>query len=124
MSEYLSLAALRRWDERTALVLALTGCVILATSLPSVKVSAALTAGAIVSIAVIVRPVVGLYSLAFSVPFGSSIEMSAGPFVVSATDALVGLTIFAWLAGLCIRPYSRVHIPPLMWPLIFMLSAF
>ncbi|MSQ14487.1 MAG: O-antigen ligase family protein [Dehalococcoidia bacterium] len=124
MTAYLSLVGLRRFDERTALVLALSGGVILATSVPSVEVSAALVAGAIVLIAVIIRPVIGLYSLAFSVPFGSGIGLPVGSVIVSATDALVGVTAFAWLAGLCTRRYPKIYIPPLMWPLILMLSAF
>ncbi len=80
-------------------------------------------AGAIILVAVFIRPVTGLYSLAFSVPFGSGIETSVGPFFVSITEALVVLTALGWIAGLSLRPSTRVFFPPLIWPIVLIVCA-
>ncbi len=110
-------------SDRIVILLALSGAIVLATSLPSLKLSVALVMGAILLVAVLLRPAIGLYSLAVSAPFGSGIEVSVGPFLVSVTDALVGLTVLAWIGYLSILRSARIHFPPLILPIILLLCA-
>jgi putative inorganic carbon (hco3(-)) transporter len=72
-------------------------------------------AGAILSVATILQPAIGLVSLAASIPFGRLVSLPLPS--VGLVDVLVALTLAAWLArGLAARRLA-VSSAPLLWPL-------
>ncbi|NLG27364.1 MAG: O-antigen ligase family protein, partial [Chloroflexi bacterium] len=58
----------------------------------------ALVLGSIAAVLLLRSPKLGLYGLAFSVPFGSLYELSLGDVTVGASELLVLATLTAWLA--------------------------
>ena len=67
--------------------------------------------------AVFIKPVVGLVAIAILIPWGRQIDLPV-PFV-GAVDALVGLTIVAWLAReVALRREVRLRFPALAAPLL------
>jgi O-antigen ligase len=59
--------------------------------------SALLLAASVGSVAVLLRPTLGLYALAFAVPFGSLRELSVGGLTLGASELLVLGVTAAWL---------------------------
>lgn len=79
--------------------------------------------GGIVVLATLVRPEMGLSLLVVAVPFGSVREISLGGMTVGATEALIGLTLAAWLARMVARREVAPTLPPLTLPLLLFLGA-
>jgi O-antigen ligase len=65
--------------------------------------SVALVVSGAVATSIILRPQLGLYLLILSVPFSSPWELRLGIATVGATEALVLLTLAAWLARHCVH---------------------
>ncbi len=79
--------------------------------------------GGIIVVATMVRPEVGLYLLVVAVPFGSVREINVGGMTVGAAEALIGLTLAAWLAQMVARRQVAPALPPLALPLLVFLGA-
>lgn len=74
----------------------------------------ALVLGGIVAALLLRSPKLGLYGLAFSVPFGSLYEVSLAGVTVGASQLLVLATIIAWLARALANRTVRVVRSPLL----------
>lgn len=64
--------------------------------------------GGIGAVGLLLQPALGLYALAFAVPFGSLRELHLGGVSVGASELLAGATLAAWLARMAAR--RRVHV--------------
>ena len=62
--------------------------------------AAGLVVGLLVGLLILIRPVIGLYLLAFAIPFGSLAEVRIGGVGLDPSLAVGLLTAFAWLAHL------------------------
>lgn len=82
-----------------------------------------LVVGGTVVVAVLVRPAVGLYLLIVAVPFGSVREITLGGMTVGASEALIGLSLAAWLAQMVARREIAPTLPPLTLPLLLFVAA-
>jgi O-antigen ligase len=72
-------------------------------------------AGAILAVAVLLQPALGLVALALIIPFGRLLSLPSGR--IGAVDALIAFALAAWLArGLAARRLT-VGRTPLLWPL-------
>jgi putative inorganic carbon (HCO3(-)) transporter len=98
------------------LVLGLVAIVLAAAPLTSLVI---LLAAAAALLAVLLQPALGLVLLALAIPFGS---LSSSPLSsVGVVDALVALTLVAWLLrGLAARSVA-IRRMPLLWPLALFL---
>jgi len=83
----------------------------------------ALVLGGIVLLATLVRPEYGLYLLILAVPFGGVREITVAGLTVGAAEALIGLTLAAWLAGMVAARKVEIARPPLLLPLLIFLGA-
>ncbi len=79
--------------------------------------------GGIVFLAVLLRPEIGLYLLIVAVPFGAVRELNVSGITVGAAEALIGLTLAAWLAQMIARRRIAPTLPPLTLPLLIFLGA-
>jgi len=112
------LAEYRRWT--VGLLVVAAGLAIAYLPLTWVGVS---IVGAIVFLAILIRPHLGLYLLIFSIPFGSLKEVRAGVMSVGVTELLVGLVLAAWLAQMVASREIRIGPAPLLFPLLIFLVA-
>jgi len=64
----------------------------------SLSICLALVIGGIGLLAILRRPAIGLYALAFAIPFGSIREVSVAGASIGVSQALAVVTIAAWLA--------------------------
>jgi O-antigen ligase len=71
----------------------------------------------------LLHPALGLYALAFAIPFGSLRQLSVGGVSVGATDALVAGVGVAWLARMLVHGKLRLPRAPLTLPLSLYLAA-
>ncbi len=83
----------------------------------------ALVLGAIVLLATFIRPEYGLYLLILAVPFGSVRKIAIAGLTVGAAEALIGLVLAAWLAGMVVARKAEIARPPLLLPLLIFLGA-
>ena len=68
-------------------------------------------------LALLLRPVTGLYALALVIPFSAVARVPLGPASIGPTDLLVGATVFAWfLHAVAFRPQRRPA--RLLWMLL------
>ena len=72
--------------------------------------------GAIAFILILLRPVWGLVALIPLIPFSSLVSMQAGGISVGGMEALLGLTLAAWLLGMAARQEIVLPHPPLLIP--------
>ena len=104
------LAPIRQWG---LLALALLGLAAMLALLP-LKLSLLALAALGFGLALLLRPVVGLYALALAIPFSAITRIPAGPAAVGPTDLLVAAVFFAWfLQAAAFRPERRPA--PLLW---------
>lgn len=82
-----------------------------------------LVAGTAASLLILTHPPVGLWLLPFAVPFGSLRALPVGGYRIGAVEVLIGLTLTAWLAQSVARRQVRVETPPLLVPLLLLVSA-
>lgn len=61
-----------------------------------IQAAAILVAGVTFALAVLLRPVIGLFALALAIPFSAVLRLPLGPTSIGVTDLLVGATGFAW----------------------------
>jgi O-antigen ligase len=66
---------------------------------------------AVVGVAILLRPAIGLPLLAVAIPFGSLRTVQVGPAAAGAQEALLGAILAAWLARLVVR-----RSPAVRWP--------
>lgn len=71
---------------------------------------------------VLVRPVWGLYGLAFAIPFGSLQDVTFGPARLGGAEAWLGLIVAAWLAQRAVRHSFGDLDVPLHLPLALFLG--
>ncbi|MCB0199628.1 MAG: O-antigen ligase family protein [Anaerolineae bacterium] len=92
-------------------------CAVSITLLPLTMGIALLAAGAI-TIAVLIRPWVGLVALAIAIPWAAAWPLSVAGVALDGTDLLLVLTVAAWLAQGVVR--RRIVVPrlPLVVPLL------
>ena len=112
------LAEYRRWA--VALLVIAAGLAIAYLPLTLVGVS---ILGAIVFLAILIRPHLGLYLLIFSIPFGSVKEVQVGVMSVGVMELLVVVVLAAWLAQMVARPEIKIGPAPLLFPLLIFLAA-
>ena len=80
------------------------------------QVAASLVAGLTFVLALLLWPVVGLYTLALAIPFSAVLRLPLGPTSIGVTDLLVGATGFAWFLQFASRnPKSEIRYSPLLW---------
>ena len=92
-------------------------CVIAITLLP-LTAGVVLLAGAAVTLAVSVRPWIGLVALAIAIPWASAWPISVGGVALDGTDLLLALTVAAWLAQGAVHHNITVPRLPLLIPLL------
>jgi O-antigen ligase len=93
------------------------GFIVLAFALAAAPLTWVLAAliGAILGVAILIQPALGLIALAFIIPFGRELSFPSGS--IGATDALVAFVLAAWLArGFAARRLT-VDRTPLLMPL-------
>jgi len=83
----------------------------------------ALTVGVALGLLLLLHPVVGLWLLPFTVPFGAVVRLPVGGAAITATEGLLALTLAAWLAQGVARRQVRLALPPLTVPLLLLLGA-
>ncbi len=106
---------LSRWGLVALALLMLALAAMLA--LQPLKVSLLLLAALAFGLALLLRPVVGLYALALVIPFSAVARVPLGPASIGPTDLLAGATFFAWFLRLAaFRPRPRPA--PLLWFLL------
>ena len=84
---------------------------------------AACIVGVIGLFAVLLRPMWGVYLLAFAIPFGSLGEFSVGGINIGAVEGLTGLVTVAWLARMVAQREARIKWPSLALPLFLLILA-
>ncbi len=115
-------AAVWRAGPRLVALAALTGVAYALATWPVTWAGLAV-AGAGLALAVLVRPVWGLYALPFLIPFGRLREVSLGPARVGGLEAVLGLVLAAWLARGVARRELRLAPPPLLPAWVLWLGA-
>ena len=95
----------------------------LALALLPLTLAGLFVVGAIVVVATLVRPELGLYLLIVAVPFGSVREVNLGGITVGAAEVLIGLVLAAWLAQMLARGRVAPFLPPLTLPLLIFLGV-
>ena len=95
----------------------------LALALLPLPVLLALTVGVTLVLLFLLRPVLGLWLLPFTVPFGAVVRLPVGGAAITATEGLIALTLVAWLAQGVARRQVRLALPPLTVPLLLLLGA-
>ncbi len=101
---------------RLALALLMLGLAAMLAILP-LKLSLLTLAAMAFGLALLLKPVVGLYALALVIPFNAVARVPLGPANIGPTDLLVGATFFAWFLRLAaFRPKRRPA--PLLWFLL------
>ncbi|MFZ5918586.1 MAG: O-antigen ligase family protein [Chloroflexota bacterium] len=95
----------------------------LALAILPLPLASLLVLSSMVVLATLVRPELALYLLAVAVPFGALRELTLGGMTVGAAEALVGLALMAWLAGMVARRRLAPSLPPLTLPLLLFLGA-
>jgi putative inorganic carbon (HCO3(-)) transporter len=95
----------------------------LAIVLLPLTLAAVIVLGSMAFTVTLIRPEYGLYLLIFAVPWGSVREIRLGAVTVGATEALVGLTLAAWLARMIATREIKTTHPPLLLPLLIFLGA-
>lgn len=83
---------------------------------------AALLLGVVVAVLVFLRPEFAVVLLAFTIPFGSVREFSAGGFTVTASDGLVALLAASWVGAMVVRRELRFTWSPLAVPMLLFLG--
>jgi putative inorganic carbon (HCO3(-)) transporter len=97
------------------------GLIVLAIALALLPLTWAIAGvtAAILAVTVLIYPALGLILLALAIPFGRALLLSSTS--IGLVDALVVLTLAAWLAGgLTARHLTLEHMP-LLWPLAIFL---
>ncbi len=77
-----------------------------------------LLAAAAVTLAVLIRPWIGLVALAVAIPWASAWPLSVGGVALDGADLLLALTVAAWLAQSAVRHSITVPRLPLLIPLL------
>ena len=77
-----------------------------------------LLAAAVVTLAVLIRPWIGLVALAVAIPWASAWPLSVGGVALDGADLLLALTVAAWLAQSAVRHSITVPRLPLLIPLL------
>lgn len=80
--------------------------------------------GAASLLLILIHPMLGLYALAFAIPFGAMREISLGGLNVSPVELLIGWVAVAWLARMVAQRAIVITLPALWWPLMALLGAF
>ncbi len=80
------------------------------------KVGAFLFAGVAFILALLLKPVIGLFALVLVIPFSAVLRLPLGPTSVGVTDLLVGATGFAWFLHFASRNHQyTIRKSPLLW---------
>jgi O-antigen ligase len=98
----------------------------LAIALLPVAWAGLLVLGALVGLAVLLEPRLGLLLLVFAIPFGSIGQVRLGVMNLGVSEAILALTLGAWLMRLAVwrKPVAQhVQWPPLSLPLAILLGA-
>ena len=106
----ITLAPIGRWGLLALVMLGLAGMLAFAPLKLSLLTLAALAFGLVL----LLRPELGLYALALTIPFNAVTRAPLGPATIGPTDLLVTATFFAWfLRATAFRPQKRPA--PLLW---------
>lgn len=87
------------------------------------RLAIASIAGIALVLMLLIQPATGLWILPFTVPFGSIRKLPLAGYGVGATEALIGLTLAAWLARGVAQRRLQLKSPPLLVPLLLLLGA-
>ena len=79
--------------------------------------------GAIALLAILLRPMLAIYLLAFAIPFGSLRQVSAAGINVGAVEVLTAVIAVAWAARMMAERSIRIEWPSLALPLFLLLLA-
>lgn len=97
-------------------------CALLITLLP-LNATAVLLAATTITLAVLIRPWIGLVILAVVLPWAASWPLPAGGLPLDGADLLLALTVAAWLAQGVVRQGIVVPRLPLILPLLVFAGA-
>ncbi|MCO6449820.1 MAG: O-antigen ligase family protein, partial [Caldilineales bacterium] len=83
----------------------------------------ALIGGSAFALALLLRPILGLYALVLAIPFNPLLRVSLGPAAVGATDLLIAATALAWFMQFTFRISefgfrNTLQPVPLLWLLL------
>lgn len=79
--------------------------------------------GGIAGALILLRPMYGIYLLAFAIPFGALREFSVGGLNISAVEGLVALIAVGWLAKMISQREIRLLSSPILLPLFLFIGA-
>lgn len=79
--------------------------------------------GSTALVGILLHPTLGVYLLAFAVPFGSLREIALGSVSVGAVEALTGLIIVAWVARMVAARQICIQHLPMALPLLLFIGA-
>lgn len=82
-----------------------------------------LVLGTIGGLLLFLRPAIGLYALAFAVPFGSLRELHLGALTIGASELLLLAIVVAWLARTMALRQVRLARTRLVWALLLYLGT-
>jgi putative inorganic carbon (HCO3(-)) transporter len=85
--------------------------------------SAAMVVGAIGSTLLLLHPTLGIYALAFAIPFGSIRQVSIAGISLDATDLLVAGVATAWMMRMLAGGRLRAARAPLTGPLLLYIAT-
>ncbi len=101
---------IRQWGSLALVMLILAA----ALALPPLKLSLLALLALGFGLALLLRPVIGLYALALVIPFNAVAQVPLGPTGIGPADLLAGATFFVWfLHATAFRPKRRAA--PLLW---------
>ena len=94
----------------------------LLASLP-LRFAMLLVVGTIGATLLLLKPALGLYLLAFTIPFGSLFSVQLAGASVGPSDLLLGGMLVSWLLRMAATRQAHIAVPPVAWVLAAYLGA-